>query len=1151
MAVEFKGAHVGQDEPAMAEVSAGGVAYEYAVLVTSLHDGIPTLAQHYRGRADAERRHYHRVRESLYWRLAGSETVAMSSNTRRIGLGILVVACAALLAWRLTRGPIEPIEPGVSDAPVAGPVLARDDAASVEPVSGADESEPDPPQIRTLPGEATLKDDKPAKEAKAKRVFIGTGVINVSVIGLDGKPTAGANVTIERIDWQPNERPPSEGVRHEDITGADGVVRFDKLPDGEYVARAHTANGMQSADIFFLVSNGTYEVALTLWEAAPVAGRVVDTEGHGIPGALVYVYETDRFPEGPLTSSRATQSRQITDGEGRFLFAGLWTGKWRLYTQADGFASETTDWFPVPADGVWITLGDGGAVSGTVVDSTSGGPVADIPVAVRMDFVRDQRGAKSGPDGAFRIEGVRPGDFTLAIEDHEVVLAGKPVPVRVRHGQEVSGIKLRVVPGGIVRGRVYDKGKGTGVGGVRLGAYVRPLGESPQREVTSAFDGTYEIRGLAEGVCEIRPYEAPGYPWTTTLASEKVSVTPGDALEGIDIALDRGLVVRGRVLDEFGGGVVGAYIEGSSIDGNRSPGNVMSDATGYFELAGFGPGEVEIRPNKLGFERRQFGPFRIGETDLDGVEIEIKAEAVITGIVVDKQGRPVVSVPLSTSMKGETSNSGSAGSLVDGSFRIDGLSGGEHLIRMSRVGENAAGEKTVETVTIRAGETLDGLRLVYDFPEGGRAAGRALDSNGDPITGVVVVGLSPYLRTQTDNDGRYALEGIEADKISIQADHRVYSATTFEAIVGSEENDFVMEGCGTIEGKVVNSSNGEPIRAFEIAYSDETRFLGAASDGQYATKVNEEGEFVLENVEVGSVKVHVQAGGFANATVDVADVRAGETISGVELRMDPAAALQGIVLNARGTPVAGAEIFAGPLPESRQRGAVLAVTDADGAFKADTLSPDTAALWAYHKDYLEGETPVSLESGSTSRVDIVLLEGGSIEGIVRVAGVTRAGVSVTAHDPEPPNMGREAESDANGHYRIGGLPAQSFSIIAIVVTQAGVETRQMTRRAEVEIGTRTAIDLDFAMADAIIEGHVTHDGKPVGGAHVSVATAAEAEEGEGAGTQADGSGYYRIERMRPGTVSITVQDNRGGWNRAEATLASGVATRVDIDLKVE
>ena len=51
---EFKGAHVGQGELAMVEVSAGGVAYEYAVLVTSLHDGVPTLAQHYRDRADAE-----------------------------------------------------------------------------------------------------------------------------------------------------------------------------------------------------------------------------------------------------------------------------------------------------------------------------------------------------------------------------------------------------------------------------------------------------------------------------------------------------------------------------------------------------------------------------------------------------------------------------------------------------------------------------------------------------------------------------------------------------------------------------------------------------------------------------------------------------------------------------------------------------------------------------------------------------------------------------------------------------------------------------------------------------------------------------------------------------------------------------------------
>jgi len=45
---------LGQTELACVELCEGGVAYEYAVLVTSLKDPVMTIAQHYRDRADAE-----------------------------------------------------------------------------------------------------------------------------------------------------------------------------------------------------------------------------------------------------------------------------------------------------------------------------------------------------------------------------------------------------------------------------------------------------------------------------------------------------------------------------------------------------------------------------------------------------------------------------------------------------------------------------------------------------------------------------------------------------------------------------------------------------------------------------------------------------------------------------------------------------------------------------------------------------------------------------------------------------------------------------------------------------------------------------------------------------------------------------------------
>ena len=53
-AVKHNNAELGQTERAGIELREGGVAYEYAVLVTSLADPVQTLAQHYRDRAGAE-----------------------------------------------------------------------------------------------------------------------------------------------------------------------------------------------------------------------------------------------------------------------------------------------------------------------------------------------------------------------------------------------------------------------------------------------------------------------------------------------------------------------------------------------------------------------------------------------------------------------------------------------------------------------------------------------------------------------------------------------------------------------------------------------------------------------------------------------------------------------------------------------------------------------------------------------------------------------------------------------------------------------------------------------------------------------------------------------------------------------------------------
>ena len=1068
----------------------------------------------------------------------------MKSNAKWIGLAILVIALTALMYWRLALTPAQPVTP---ESPAVDTAVATQDTPMAEPTPETEDAaaEPQRPRLRTLPGEAPAKEDAPTKDGKPKRVFTGTGVINVSVVGVDGKPAANANVMVERIDWEASERPPAEGVRHEDTTGADGAVSFDALPDGNYVVRAYTVNGMQSASTTLSKEDRVAHVLLELWEAAPVDGSVVNTAGEGIVGALVYVYETDRVTSGPLLSDRATQSRQVTDENGQFRFAALWKGKWRLYAQAESFAASVTDWFAVPSGSVQIVLGLPGTVSGTIVHEVTGERAPNVGVVALTEFARDQRQSASDEMGKFRIEGLTPGDIRLTVKDHEVVLMGAPVAAKVVEGQEAAGIELRVVPGGIIRGRVFDQDTGSGIPGATLSAYSRD--DAPSRDdIVTGLDGVYEVRGLTEAVYDVTPLGAPGFSRKTVDSPRSVKVTPGQVYEGIDFSLHKGMSLSGRVVDQEGVVVTGAQVRGLGTTDSQFDSNT-TDASGRFALNGFRPGDIEIEIMKEGYGRKLAGPFQIDVAGVEGIEIVLEAAAAIAGTVVDKENRPVASVPLYARTSGPVVLINNIKSQSTGAFRIPGLGAGNYTILMGRIGQDPWNGKEVETVTLRAGEVLEGLQLVYDFSGKGSVAGHVTDIGGTPIEGVSISGRVGGGRgnTRTDIDGYYLLEEIDDERVGLRAEHRHYSSVDFQATVGTEDNDFTMEGRGAIAGHVVDGNTDTPVRTFELAH-----LAGAGvvhRDANYTTLTDEAGEFLIEDVEVGGNTVFVRAEGFAIAVARIPSVRAGETVSGVEIRLFPAAAVEGIVVDKRGNPIAGAMVFDGPPPQVHMRERVaVTTTDAKGEFQIATMSPTATELWAYHVHYLDGAAAVSLASNVTTHVEIVLPDGGTLEGIVRQDGVPKEGVWIGIVEPEPPHLNRSMKSNGDGHYRVAGLAPGSLTVSASI-SLPGNASRTISKQAEFEEGMNTIVDFDFDGTDAAIEGQVTLAAEPITSAFVWFEKGSRIDNGESAITYTDNNGFYRFENISPGEASVTVYNKRGGSKRVKATLESGGVTRADIN----
>ncbi|MEK7793176.1 MAG: carboxypeptidase regulatory-like domain-containing protein, partial [Candidatus Hydrogenedentota bacterium] len=370
----------------------------------------------------------------------------MGVNARLVGIVIFFAALGGALWWML--GEREADAPSIDSAQS----VAKRKAAP-EPVieSTAPAPEPDAP-VKPRPTAARKASTPEPKEEDKPRT--GDGEIVVSVVTEQGQTVAGATILLELVDWDPHEEPGEDLLRFETVSGADGTYTFAELPDGDYAARAWTATAGQSDTAYLGDNQKKASVTLELWDGAPTSGLVVNNSGEPIANAVVHVYETDRFPGQILATTRSTSARAYTNERGEFRFPILWTGDWRLYAKADGYASAITETIKGGDTNVRIVLGKGASVSGKVIDELTKGGLPNIEVKLASDFPRDNFSAKSDIDGAFVITTVREGKYKLTVVDEDLVPTGDAPELQLRDGQDEKGVDVFVTPGAIVTGRV-------------------------------------------------------------------------------------------------------------------------------------------------------------------------------------------------------------------------------------------------------------------------------------------------------------------------------------------------------------------------------------------------------------------------------------------------------------------------------------------------------------------------------------------------------------------------------------------------------------------------------------------------------------------------------------------------------------------------
>lgn len=260
-----------------------------------------------------------------------------------------------------------------------------------------------------------------------------------------------------------------------------------------------------------------------------------------------------------------------------------------------------------------------------------------------------------------------------------------------------------------ISGKVTVGGKG--LQGVAVGLVIdeqygnfRP---TRFRAVTDE-DGNYRITNVPPGTYNVRP-ASPAY--VATEGRKSLIVGKNETIENIDIALERGGVITGKVTDSDGRPLIEetVYVSAATTS-QRLPyfRNVRTDDRGVYRAYGVPPGKYTVsagrdanssvgnrRPEK---HQRTYYPSTVDPAGAVAIDVSEGSEALNVDIMLGGPARtysargriidsdtnqplPQISVGIQTFMQHGTSASGNvAESTKDGEFKVENLAPGKYAV---------------------------------------------------------------------------------------------------------------------------------------------------------------------------------------------------------------------------------------------------------------------------------------------------------------------------------------------------------------------------------------------------------------------------------------------------------------------------------------
>ncbi len=718
----------------------------------------------------------------------------------------------------------------------------------------------------------------------------GSGATTTAGSATSAAPAAPAKATIKVTDATGPiadasvRLAPDEGDVIVVKTGADGIARAEQLAPGEWrVSASAPGHEPASLDAQTFAAGAAVDLALTLVVGGRnLTGVVTDATGGPVAGARI-----DAARLGGMMRPGRAVATTLTGADGRYALS-VAEGQIMVEVASADYAAQSR-YVEVGPTGATadFQLVPGGAIEGIVRDAQTKQVVAGAYVEGRRDgggmlalAEGGRRITKSGPDGRFRLSGLRPGSYELGARA-ELRSSKTPTIVGIGVAEQVTDVEVLITAGPVVRGVVLDETK-TPVPNISISANGRGRGADAKTDAKGAF----AISGLAAGHYFIMiaddAYVAAGLT--------QFDLADKDAT-GLEVHVQKAATIVGHVeprqpceisheIDERGMGMTMPQLVAP----------VTTGADGVFRLGPAAPGKTKLVARCSGGDQ---GSIAIAVTaGMPEVVLPVKPGASIAGKVIDGDGRPVGGVTVMGTRKTETQSTMIVNGMVTsgvqvltsntGTYVLSALEAGTYTLRVLDRGKPVRLRGKPVEVVLGTTDKKTGVEIAIDRPNGvikgvvttpdgkplpdawvsvhqdleamvdgvvdrgeqpGESSQRTITVSSDGEDGSESQGYPPAL---TDTDGRFSIANLPHAKYEVIAEAQAGKLRGRIANITPDATVTIQAaGVTSLSGTVHGAKGATPLFTVELdgpttaarSFTDGKFQLGRVDPGAYTVRV--------------------------------------------------------------------------------------------------------------------------------------------------------------------------------------------------------------------------------------------------------------------------------------------------------------------------